>query len=227
MLIPRFFMETTMLFKDHLLSAANQALAAFTDAQSSGKLPNNPVSENHFFSVWVSKALKQKLCDNSIAPFLKQWQQQARTLGAGANLKQTFSGIKNSYQITNDNGNKLNKENLQSLLDTLAQQEWQVGYELISSKKLSVKKIKSSSIILEKNMFDDAFNAQGQMIKDIRFFIRGEHQQIIDEIFKLGGLLFKVTDYKSVVKFHGEYILSVNNNFNNLPTFSSTVQNLS
>jgi len=37
------------------------------------------------------------------------------------------------------------------------------------------------------------------------WFIRGNHQEFVSRAWKAGFLVHKVSDYKSTVKYHGEY----------------------
>lgn len=208
-----------MLFREHLYQLSIDALESLEIAQSNNKVAKNPLSENHFFSVWVSKALKEKLCDVTMMPLLKQWQQRARTQGAGAHLKSEFELIKQTYQGLNNTDHVITKAQIERVIESLTTLDWQINIESHISKKHSVKKEKHSSLVIAHYSLNDAFNAEGVLLSPISFFVRGDSKGFVDSAYKQALLVFKVTDYKSIVKFHGEFIIAPNNNFTNIPEF--------
>jgi len=208
-----------MLFREHLFTLANQAVASLTAAQSNGKVPNNPLSESHFFSVWVSKALKEKLFDSAMAPLLREWQQRARTQGAGANLKREFESICHGYQGFEENDHYVSKTNIEDLMTTLTNDDWQISPLQHIGKKCSIKKEKDSSLAFSQHLYDDAFDGAGNLKGNISVFVRGAQQEFINKAYQHGLLVFKVTDYKSAVKFHGEFIIAPANDYPLIPQF--------
>lgn len=60
--------------------------------------------------------------------------------------------------------------------------------------------------------YQQALSESGELIKPISLYVRGDVKQLVDMAYKHGLLLFKVTDYKSLVKYHGEYIVYPANN---------------
>lgn len=208
-----------MLFREHLCTLAIEALGSLTTSKSKGKVPNNPLSESHFFSVWVSKALKEKSFDSSMAPLLRQWQQRARTQGAGANLKAEFESIVRVNQGLAEACHKISREKFEQLIQTLSVDEWQISRLEHIGKKHSIKKEKESSLALDKNQYDNAFDEQGDLKVNVSVFVRGGQQAFIDHAYSHGLLIFKVTDYKSAVKFHGEFVIAPHNNFTDIPQF--------
>ena len=61
------------------------------------------------------------------------------------------------------------------------------------------------------------FNELGELKINLSCYVRGDSQQFIDMAAALGILVFKTTSYKSKVKFHGEYLIEVNNTLAELP----------
>lgn len=208
-----------MLFREHLYQLSVNALDSLNVAQSNGKVPKNPLSESHFFSVWVSKSLKEKSFDVSMVSLLKQWQQRARTQGAGANLKSEFESIKQTYEGLDNTEHVVTHKQITALMETLTTLDWQINIESHISKKHSVKKEKHSSLVMTNNHLNDSFDSVGILNAPISLFIRGENKAFIDSAYQQGMLVFKVTDYKSIVKFHGEFIIAPNNNFTDMPEF--------
>jgi len=210
-----------MLFREHLFTLADQAIESLAAAQSNGKVPNNPLSESHFFSVWVSKALKEKSFDSVMAPLLRQWQQRARTQGAAANLKSEFEAISRGYQGLDEVGHDISKENIEGLIQALMHDDWQISPLESIGKKHSIKKEKESSLAFEQKKYDSAFDELGNLTANISVFVRGAQQAFVDKAYQHGLLVFKVTDYKSAVKFHGEFILAPKNDFATIPQFAT------
>jgi len=199
------------MFKHHLLSVVNQGLLALDVAQSKGKVPKNNLSESHFFSVWVGQAIKSKQFDISVLAILKAWQQQARTQGAGANLRQIFSHLQSTYSPLADSA-ALSNEQFEAMLKMLGELGWQLTCDITIKKKLAITSNGNSSLVMAEDDRDNVFLTKNK----VSCYVRGQQQQFIDVCYALGILVFKVTDYKSAVKFHGEFILQINNNYNQL-----------
>ena len=65
----------------------------------------------------------------------------------------------------------------------------------------------------------DCYDQEGILIKPISLYVRGNVQHIIDFAFEQNLLLYKKTDYKSKVKYHGEFVVYPNNDGTFLPEF--------
>ena len=57
----------------------------------------------------------------------------------------------------------------------------------------------------------------GLLAKPISLYIRGDVAEALQAAYAQSLLLYKVTDYKSKVKYHGEYIIYANNDGEFLP----------
>ncbi|NRA62424.1 MAG: DUF2913 family protein [Psychrobium sp.] len=205
------------LFKEQLLEMVTTGLNDLQAAQESGKVPANPLHENHFFGAWVTTALKTKRFDSILVSILKGWQQQARTLGVAANLKQQFIDLKSTYQHIATFEHRINTDLLNLLCEKLAALTWQITTDVSVTKKLSVKSGGLSSLVIAAEQFENGYNEQGELKVKLSCYVRGDTSQFITVAASLGILLFKMTSYKSKVKFHGEYIIQVNNNLAELP----------
>lgn len=210
-----------MLFREQVYALATQALESLVLSQESGRVPNNPLSESHFFSVWVSKSLKEKSFGVCMAPLLKHWQQCARTQGAGANLKNEFQSIKNTYETIEHTGHVVTKEKIENVFECLNANDWQINIEPSINKKCSIKKEKSSSIVLDDSKKACVFDESNELKSVFSVFVRGDQQYFVDKAHQQGLLVYKVTDYKSLVKFHGEFLFAPKNNFNLIAQFVS------
>jgi|GEM_PF-4246240 len=204
------------MFKQHLLDLVSQGIDDLDQAQALGKVPKNGLSESHFFSVWIGKAINSKRFDVSMVPLLKSWQQQARTSGAGANLKSHFVSLKSTYSgVAQDSIFEL--QTIETLCEALSSIEWQVTNDAVLTKKTSIKSNGLSSLVIAPADFAKGFAKNGQL----SVYVRGDLQQFVDSCYALGLLAFKVTEYKSIVKFHSHFILDAKNNYPALPQYCS------
>ena len=119
----------------------------------------------------------------------------------------------------NNTDQVITKAQIERIIESLTTLDWQINIESHISKKHSVKKEKHSSLVIAHHSLNDAFNAEGVLLSPISFFVRGDSKGFVDSAYKQALLVFKVTDYKSIVKFHGEFIIAPNNNFTNIPEF--------
>ncbi|MGB0897902.1 MAG: DUF2913 family protein [Psychrobium sp.] len=209
-------MESPLLFKEHLALLTTTALTEL--AKSSA---NDPVSESHYLSLWVTQAIKNKRFDLCMSPLLKQWQQSARTLGQGANLKHQFESIKHDYQHVDNLGETITKDSLLTLFNVIEAADWQVNYQHLGRKKVAIKMLSSSSLVVDNESFEKAFDENGLLVNQINLFIRGNNKHFFKAAYDCGMLCFKLSDYKSVVKFHGQYVIAANNNYASIAEFSS------
>lgn len=205
-----------MLFKEHLTLLTTTALAELAESSS-----NDPVSESHYLSLWVTQAIKNKRFDLCMSPLLKQWQQSARTLGQAANLKHQFESIKHDYQYVNNINDAMTKDGLLTLFNAIETTDWQVSYQHLGRKKVAVKMQCSSSLVVDNESFEKAFDENGLLVNQINLFIRGDNKHFFKAAYDCGILCFKLSDYKSVVKFHGQYVIAANNNYPSIAEFSS------
>lgn len=204
------------MFKKHLLALVSQGLDDLAQAQTLGKVPTNPKSESHFFSVWIGAAIKNKQFDVTMLPLLQTWQQQARTCGAGADFKNTFAQIKSTYQGV-VSIQELESSVIASLIAQLDDTGWQVTTNQVLIKKTSIKSQGVSSLVFSPQDIASGFDASVLL----SCYVRGEHQEFIDACYALGMLAFKVTEYKSIVKFHGHYVLHRRNNYKAIAQYPS------
>jgi len=205
------------MFKQHLLSLVTQGIDDLAQAQSCGRVPKNGLSESHFFSVWIGQSIKSKRFDICVVPLLKSWQQQARTSGAGANLKHHFVMLKQGYSNVPQE-QTFDTRTVEELVSALEGLQWQVTNHVVLGKKSSIKSQGLSSLVIAPADFAAGFGQSGQL----SVYVRGDLQQFVDSCYELGLLAFKMTEYKSIVKFHSHFILDAQNNHHSLPQYPSS-----
>ncbi|NAW66055.1 DUF2913 family protein [Photobacterium halotolerans] len=208
------------VFYQALNKLVNEGLAELQSSVAAGKTPNNPVSETHFMSAWITKVIKQQRYDHCVAKTLLGWQQMARSMGKQAQLKLKFehlawalSGVLTEEGTTS----AVKAEQLDALYSALQQLDWVVATEYEVNRKVTHHTDGQASLVVCAMQFKEAFDEAGVLVKPLSVYVRGNTQQCIDLAYQQGLLLYKVTDYKSLVKYHGEYLLYPDNAGDYLP----------
>ena len=211
-----------VLFSQEIYKLINSALTELNASQASGRTPHNPLSEAHYLGAWVTTAIKKKRFDATVLETLKGWQRQARSLGKNAGLKEQFIYLEKCYSQVLDADKQVQPvsiEQLNKLYAKLNDQQWMVTTDLEIGEKLNRHSGGKDSLIVCADKISHSFDEQGILIKPISLYVRGNQQTIIDLAFEQDLLLYKKTDYKSKVKYHGEFIVYPNNDGTFLPEF--------
>jgi len=211
-------------FSTSIHQVVSTALADLNEAQLKGKIPHNPLSETHFLAAWTTNSIKKKRFDSEVLPTLQIWQRKARSLGKNANLVETFKTIKQNYEHVFDQNLK-NKIVLKQQITTMCEQltalQWMVTTDLEVGEKLNRHSGGQASMIICSNQLSSHFE-NDCLAKPISLYIRGDVAEALQAAFQQSILLHKVTDYKSKVKYHGEYIVFPQNNGDFLPELFNT-----
>ncbi|QUJ68741.1 DUF2913 family protein [Photobacterium sp. GJ3] len=206
-------------FYQELNQLVNDGLSALQTSIAEGKTPNNPVSETHFMSAWITKVIKQQRYDHCVAKTLAGWQQQARSMGKQAQLKQKFEHIAWTLSgVLNEAGQTkpLTQQAVQHWYQALEDAGWMITTEYEVDRKVTHHTDGQASLVVCAKQASTAFE-DDTLNKALSVYVRGNSQQCIDLAYQCGLLLYKVTDYKSLVKYHGEYRLYPANAGNHLP----------
>lgn len=206
-------------FSTSIHQVVSDALADLNEAQEKGKIPHNPLSETHFLAAWTTNAIKKKRFESDVLPTLTIWQRKARSLGKNAGLVATFTAIKNTYQHVFDeslSAKPVHKAQVSALCEQLTTQGWMVNTDLEVGEKLNRHSGGQASLIICSTEFESHFE-DGLLIKPISLYIRGDLPEALTAAYQQTLLLHKVTDYKSKVKYHGEYIVYPDNSGEFLP----------
>ncbi|PKH04436.1 hypothetical protein CXF72_00700 [Psychromonas sp. MB-3u-54] len=209
-------------FSTEIYKLITTALTELSDSHDSGRTPHNPLSEAHYLGAWVTTAMKKKRFDAIVAPTLQTWQRQARSLGKNAGLKRQFTHLEKCYSKVFDEQKEVrpvNKSQLEKLFAMLEEDQWLVTTDLPVGERLNRHSGGKESLIVCTQQLLDCFDQQGMLIKPISLYIRGTLQSVIDLAFAQDLLLHKITDYKSKVKYHGEFVVYPNNDGKSLPEF--------
>ncbi|SHI09403.1 DUF2913 family protein [Ferrimonas marina] len=198
----------TSPFALDILSLAQQGLTELAQSQAKGRTAKSPASEAHYFSAWVTLAIKQKRFPHSSAAQLKAWQKQARTKGQGAALKQVFEQIVATYGPLFENPEKpVSMRQFEALAEQLDEAGWVVEPEQEIDGTFVHHTDGQGSLVLCARQQKEHFVDDDALVKPVSLYVRGDMRAFVQLAFDQGLLLHKVTDYKSKVKYHGEYLV--------------------
>jgi len=211
-----------VLFSQEIHTLISTALSELEASQTTGRTPKNTLNEAHYLGAWVTTAMKQKRFDSITVPTLKAWQSKARSLGKNAGLKNQFIYLQDCYnQVLDDNKQvqAVNYSQVEALVKALEAEQWMVNTDLVVGNKLNRHSGGAASLIICEQEMETHFDEAGVLIKPISLYLRGDLQELVVHAFKNNLLLHKITDYKSKVKYHGEFIVYPNNDGDKLPEF--------
>ncbi|GAA4872537.1 DUF2913 family protein [Ferrimonas pelagia] len=197
-------------FNFEIYTLATTGLTELAQAQESGRVPRAPISEAHYFSAWVTRAIKQQRFAHSTAKQLKAWQKQARTQGKGAALKDLFERIAAIYGPLLHGTEEMamvTMRQLEALAEEADAAGWVVEPEEVIDGPFIHHTDGQGSLVLCAKQQQTHFLNDDELIKPISLYLRGDMSAFIAMAYRHGLLLHKVTDYKSLVKYHGEYLL--------------------
>ncbi|MGF1712310.1 DUF2913 family protein [Vibrio kagoshimensis] len=189
----------------------NSALGELAALHKSKKAVDAPIANNHYLVRWVTKAMKSQSFDRSIVADLTRWQKQGRSKGNKADLMFTFKRISAFYAHffpVGEEPKALKDSDVEAFMDKMYEKGWSVSSEdeLTTGGKIQFFTDGDHSFALCAKQCDDSFDGE-IMARPMNWFVRGNHQEFIESAMEAGFMLHKVTDYKSAVKYHGEYIV--------------------
>ncbi|MCW8334422.1 DUF2913 family protein [Vibrio sp. SCSIO 43135] len=198
----------------------NTALAEMDAEHKTGKLANAPVANNHFLVRWVTKALKGQRFPRVVGDDLTRWQKAGRSKGNDAGLLFTFKRISAFYAkffSAEGESKELKDSDIESFLDKMIEDGWDVSTAepLVDCGKVQFFTEGLNSLALCANQCDACFDGE-LLVKPMSWFVRGNHAEFVEKASNAGFMVHKVTDYKSSVKYHGEYLIFPSNQGNQL-----------
>ncbi len=201
------------------------ALADMEQGHKTKKLPNTPASNTQFITRWIATSIKQQRFDKQVVPDLLRWQKRARSQGVNAHLYQEFQRLEQFYTKHFPNGESAKMvmdSDIEQLLDNMESLDWDTCTEHEINGKTQLLTEGKGSIVLcsfecEHNFQPTPEGESEPLIKPMRVFVRGNHAQFITTAEKLGLLVYKKSDYKSEIKYHGMYLIYPKNRGESLP----------
>lgn len=207
-------------YTDEIQRLVNTALAEIGAEHKSGKVANAPIPNTHYLVRWVTKAIKGQRFETCVAKDLIRWQKAGRSKGTNAMLMETFERISKFYAEFFPEGEDervLKDSQIEAFLEVMEKEGWDVSTSepIVNCGKIQFFTEGQNSLALCANQCDDSFDGE-VMHKPMNWFVRGNHAQFVEMASKAGFMVHKVTDYKSNVKYHGEYIIYPANRGNQL-----------
>lgn len=192
-------------YNQALLDMATQSLAelARTAEQKAGK--RTPAQESHFLCTWMADSLKEKRFSRLVMEDLKGWIQQGRTLGAGADLKGLLERIAFQYARAQADSQQLGTR-LVAMLAELESAGWLVFTDSEVSAKLRLQGQGQSSLVISSREYGEHL-VQGELVKPLTLYARGDETQLAEAAFRHGLLLSQGNKKTTLVKHHKAYSL--------------------
>ncbi|WP_390904864.1 DUF2913 family protein [Vibrio rarus] len=205
-----------------MLALVDTALQEIQQEHQLGKLADTPVSNTNFLLRWITKSIKEKRFSSLMAKDLLAWQKLGRSQGSKTALYARFHTLSQFYSLffTKDQPiAPLLDTHIEQIMDDMEALGWSVSneYDLTGSAKSQVFTDGESSFVLCAKQCESCFDggsnggAGEALVRPMSFYVRGNHQQFIHQALKCGLILHKQTDYKSKVKYHGEYLVYPSN----------------
>ncbi|EFP94749.1 DUF2913 family protein [Vibrio caribbeanicus] len=200
-----------------LISSALEEVAI---EHQSGRLVNGAKANNLFLVRWVTKALKSQHFSKQVSEDLVRWQKQGRSKGHNSDLMSTFKRIDDFYAYFFPEGDQewtITDKSIDKFLDMMEQSGWEVSTSepLVNCGKVQIFTEGPNSLALCSNQCDDCFDG-AELVRPMSLFVRGHHADFVEKASAAGFMVHKVTDYKSNVKYHGEYLIFPGNLGNQL-----------
>jgi hypothetical protein len=205
-----------------LQNVVNTALQELEAEHRKGKLADTPVSNTHFLVRWVTRSLKTQRFPRCVGDDLTRWQKAGRSQGTASDLLFTFNNIAKFYQHLlpiDKEPETITDADIEAFLDRMEQEGWSVCTEYDLTEKTQIFSEGDNSLVLCAKQCVECFATNDEQSKDtpetlvkpISMFVRGNHARFIQLATGAGLLVHKRTDYKSIVKYHGEYLIYPSN----------------
>ncbi|MGY3942993.1 DUF2913 family protein [Aeromonas tecta] len=192
-------------YNQALLDMATQSLAelARTAEQKAGK--RTSAQESHFLCTWMADSLKEKRFSRLVMEDLKGWIQQGRTLGAGADLKGLLERIVCQYGRAMAEPEQQGAR-LATLVAELEAAGWLVFTDSELNAKLRLLSQGQSSLVISASEYQGHI-AEGELLKPLILYVRGDEKQLAQTAFAHGLLLSQGDKKSTLVKHHKAYRL--------------------
>ncbi|MCL9777356.1 DUF2913 family protein [Vibrio methylphosphonaticus] len=196
-------------YYSEIQNVVNSALEELNQGHQSGKVIDSPTSNNLFLLRWVTKSIKSQRFHKVVAPDIIRWQKMGRSKGNDAMLESTFRRIAAYYnEFFGAETKVVTDAMIEAFLEQMEQADWGVTTSeiLTDGSKVQFFTDGQNSFALCANQCDDCFDGE-KLVKPMSWFVRGNHAEFITKAYEAGFMLHKRTDYKSKVKYHGEYLV--------------------
>ncbi|MGS0674326.1 DUF2913 family protein [Shewanella sp. 125m-1] len=190
-------------YNQAVLEFAIAGLDALSEASAKSSSVRTPTAESHFLCSWMVTALKQRTYSKLVANDLTLWIRQARSMGAGAELKTLLEKIKAQYSYISDKQSGLG-QSLKAMLAELESQEWLIITDQEVTQKLKLDSDGCNSLIISDEQM--AQRIQGdELIKPLTLYVRADEATFAKAAYQHGLLLSPGDKKASLIKHHKAY----------------------
>ncbi|SHO56398.1 DUF2913 family protein [Vibrio quintilis] len=200
----------TSLYSQEIYQLVETALEELSQEHQRGKLADAPVPNQYYLVRWITKSLKQKRFPRSVTDDLIRWQKAGRSQGNSVMFEPLFRKILAYYDdfFQSDRSNQITDKQIEQFLDKLETAGWEVSTaeELVGCGKVQLFTEQPNSMAICCGQCETCFDGE-LLMHPMSWFVRGNHAQLIELAWQAGFMVHKRTDYKSNVKYHGEYLI--------------------
>lgn len=190
-------------YNQALLEFANAGLAALAESAASSSSTKTPAAESHFLCSWMVTALKKRSFSKLIADDLTFWIRQARSMGAGAELKLLLQKISQQYSYIANKQQGL-AASLKAMLAELEADDWLIITDQEVSKKLKLDSEGHASLIISDDQFSQRIDGD-ELIKPITLYVRAQEPAFSAVAYKHDLLISAGNKKASLIKHHKAY----------------------
>jgi hypothetical protein len=190
-------------YNQAILIFANAGLAALAEAAETSSSLKTPAGESHFLCSWMVTALKKRTFSKLIADDLTFWIRQARSMGAGAELKLLLQKISQQYTYIAGKQQGL-ALSLKAMLTELESNDWVIITDQEVTKKLKLNSDGRCSLIISDDQFTQRIDGD-ELIKPITLYVRAPEQAFAEMAYKHDLLLSPGNKKTSLIKHHQSY----------------------
>ena len=190
-------------YNQAVLAFAIAGLDALAEASAKSSSVRTPAAESHFLCSWMVTALKQRTFSKLVAEDLTLWIRQARSMGAGAELKTLLEKIKAQYSYISDKQTGLGAS-INNMIAALESQEWLIITDQEVTKKLKLDSDGCNSLIISDDQFTQRIVGD-ELIKPITIFVRADEALLAKIAYQHNLLLSPGNKKASLIKHHKAY----------------------
>ncbi|MCL1051817.1 DUF2913 family protein [Shewanella abyssi] len=190
-------------YNQAILMFADAGLAALATSAETSSSVKTPAGESHFLCSWMVNALKKRTFSKLIADDLTFWTRQARSMGAGAELKLLLQKISQQYSYIADKQQGL-ALSLKAMLTELESSDWVIITNQEVTKKLKLNSDGRSSLVISDEQFSQRID-NDELIKPITLYVRAPEQAFAEIAYKHDLLLSAGNKKTSLIKHHKSY----------------------
>lgn len=190
-------------YNQAVLAFAIAGLDALAEASAKSSSVRTPAAESHFLCSWMVTALKQRTFSKLVAEDLTLWIRQARSMGAGAELKTLLEKIKAQYSYISDKQTGLGAS-INNMIAALESQEWLIITDQEVTKKLKLDSDGCNSLIISDDQFTQRIVGD-ELIKPITIFVRADETLLAKIAYQHNLLLSPGNKKASLIKHHKAY----------------------